>query len=215
MMCRQIVLRGGPGGVVRLGDVADVHPGAMPQFFAVSANGKRAVTLLVYQQPGTDMVAIAHAAQAALSGFAPQLPPGVTLSKWYDQSTLMLAAAGSGTRCHPHRRRAGGAGAAGLPAQLARHAARRARSCPCRAGRRDAGALAVRQSFNIMTLGGMAAAIGLIIDDVIVMIEHIERRAGRGEAGAAGWVVRAGRSSPPAHRLVGGDADRLRRRSPS
>src|SRR6185437_4626732 len=32
------------------------------------------------------------------------------------------------------------------------------------------------QSFNIMTLGGMAAAIGLIIDDAIVMIEHIERR---------------------------------------
>jgi multidrug efflux pump subunit AcrB len=40
------------------------------------------------------------------------------------------------------------------------------------------------QSFNIMTLGGMAAAIGLIIDDAIVMIEHIDRRlseaAGRG-----------------------------------
>jgi multidrug efflux pump subunit AcrB len=34
----------------------------------------------------------------------------------------------------------------------------------------------IGQSFNIMTLGGMAAAIGLIIDDAIVMIEHIERR---------------------------------------
>src|ERR1019366_3076757 len=32
------------------------------------------------------------------------------------------------------------------------------------------------QSFNIMTLGGMAAAVGLIIDDAIVMIEHMERR---------------------------------------
>src|SRR5439155_14103749 len=36
------------------------------------------------------------------------------------------------------------------------------------------------QSFNIMTLGGMAAAIGLIIDDAIVMIEHIERRLAEG-----------------------------------
>ena len=36
--------------------------------------------------------------------------------------------------------------------------------------------LVLGQSFNIMTLGGMAAAIGLIIDDAIVMIEHIERR---------------------------------------
>ena len=33
-------------------------------------------------------------------------------------------------------------------------------------------------TFNIMTLGGIAAAIGLLIDDVIVMIEHIARRAG-------------------------------------
>ncbi|MFZ3237800.1 MAG: efflux RND transporter permease subunit, partial [Stellaceae bacterium] len=32
-------------------------------------------------------------------------------------------------------------------------------------------------SFNIMTLGGIAAAVGLLIDDVIVMIEHIDRRA--------------------------------------
>jgi hypothetical protein len=37
---------------------------------------------------------------------------------------------------------------------------------------------ATGQSFNIMTLGGIAAAVGLIIDDVIVMVEHIARRAG-------------------------------------
>ena len=34
-------------------------------------------------------------------------------------------------------------------------------------------------TFNIMTLGGIAAAIGLLIDDAIVMIEHIARRAGK------------------------------------
>jgi multidrug efflux pump subunit AcrB len=36
------------------------------------------------------------------------------------------------------------------------------------------------QSFNIMTLGGMAAAVALIIDDAIVMIEHIMRRLHEG-----------------------------------
>ncbi len=41
-------------------------------------------------------------------------------------------------------------------------------------------------SFNIMTLGGLAASVGLVIDDVIVMIEHIARRsAGRRAAGGA------------------------------
>src|SRR5204862_7445668 len=34
----------------------------------------------------------------------------------------------------------------------------------------------LKMSFNIMTLGGMAAAVGLIIDDAIVMVEHIVRR---------------------------------------
>ncbi len=40
-------------------------------------------------------------------------------------------------------------------------------------------------SFNIMTLGGIAAAVGLLIDDVIVMVEHIARRAGASADGQA------------------------------
>lgn len=52
-------------------------------------------------------------------------------------------------------------------------------------------------SFNIMTLGGIAAAVGLLIDDVIVMIEHIARRAGTpredGSPAGRGAVLPAGR----------------------
>jgi multidrug efflux pump subunit AcrB len=56
-------------------------------------------------------------------------------------------------------------------------------------------------SFNIMTLGGVAAAVGLLIDDVIVMIEHIARRAGARPA------------DDEASRLEGaGDQSRLRGR---
>ena len=44
---------------------------------------------------------------------------------------------------------------------------------------------ALGQSFNIMTLGGMAAAVGLIIDDAIVMAEHIVRR--RDAGGGRRW----------------------------
>ena len=44
----------------------------------------------------------------------------------------------------------------------------------------DNGAAALRGglTFNIMTLGGIAAAVGLVIDDVITMVEHLARRAG-------------------------------------
>ena len=48
----------------------------------------------------------------------------------------------------------------------------------------------LRLSFNIMTLGGIAAAVGLLIDDVIVMVEHIARRAGARRPRAARWPAR-------------------------
>src|SRR6266513_3003347 len=50
---------------------------------------------------------------------------------------------------------------------------------------------ALKMSFNIMTLGGMAAAVGLIIDDAIVMVEHIVRR------------VRGAREADPHSRVLG------------
>jgi len=50
---------------------------------------------------------------------------------------------------------------------------------------------ALGQTFNIMTLGGMAAAIGLIIDDAIVIIEHIERRLVERGSRQRGEVERA------------------------
>ncbi len=173
---RHIVVRGGPDGVLRLSDVASVHAGVTPQYFAVSADGKQAVTVLLFQQPGSNSVAIAHAAERALAGFAPQIPPGVRLSKWYDQSTLVVAAASSVRDAILI-----GVGLAALvllfflrswsitllavlivPASLA------------------AAVLVLSllgMSFNIMTLGGLAASVGLVIDDVIVMIEHLARRA--------------------------------------
>ena len=46
-------------------------------------------------------------------------------------------------------------------------------------------------SLNIMTLGGMAAAVGLIIDDAIVMVEHIMRRLGGGDGPEHDRVLRA------------------------
>src|SRR3989440_11297104 len=52
----------------------------------------------------------------------------------------------------------------------------------------------LKMSFNIMTLGGMAAAVGLIIDDAIVMVEHIVRRArGSAEGNARSRVLGAAR----------------------
>ena len=60
-------------------------------------------------------------------------------------------------------------------------------------------------SFNIMTLGGIAAAVGLVIDDVIVMVEHIARRAGAegtGDGATDGATVGAAAVLPAAHEFM-------------
>jgi multidrug efflux pump subunit AcrB len=189
---KQTVIRAAPGAVIRLVDVADVRIGVVPQFLGVDANGKRAVTVLLYQQPGTDMVHIAGAADAASAGFAPQLPPGVTLTKSYDQSALVLAAAGSVRDAiligivlaaivllvFLRNWRITLLAIAIVPASLA------------------AAILVLSMlglSFNIMTLGGLAASVGLVIDDVIVMIEHIARRSTEGAAKHGRlWILGAG-----------------------
>jgi CzcA family heavy metal efflux pump len=183
---RDVVVRAGAGGVVRVGDVADVVRSAQPQWVRVNADGQDAVLLQVYQQPAANSVQMVADVKARLAQFHKHLPAGVDIAAWYDQSQLVTAAAVSVRDAILI-----GIVLAGLvlfvflrntrvilvalivvPAVLA------------------ITVLLLRvlgMSFNMMTLGGMAAAVGLIIDDVIVMLEQIMRRLQSGAA-AAGSV---------------------------
>ncbi|KAB2641677.1 MAG: efflux RND transporter permease subunit [Verrucomicrobia bacterium] len=175
------ILRSGTNGVLRVKDVAEVRDDTAPQFIRVTADGRDAVIFQIYQQPGANTVQIAADAKAQLAGLGDKLPAGIKLSQWYDQSDLIVASAKSVSDAVL----IGAALAAfvlfaflrnwkitliallALPASLA------------------ATILLLKvlgMSFNIMTLGGMAAAVGLIIDDSIVMVEHIVRRL-RGGSG--------------------------------
>ncbi len=189
---RNIVLRAGPGYVLRLGDVAKVTLGVVPQFLDVDANGKQAVTLLLYQSQGSDMVSTAHKVEKALAGFKSQIPPGVILSKWYDQSTLVLAAAGSVRDAIL----IGIVLAAAVLFLFLRNWRITLLAITIVPASLAASVLVLSMfglSFNIMTLGGLAASVGLVIDDVIVMIEFIAHRSATGwrEPGRL-WVLRSG-----------------------
>ena len=171
----QVVVKSAGGGIVRLGDVATVRLTSAPQFVRVTADGRDAVLINVYQQPSGDTVRIVKDVARVFAAARRTAPPGVRVSPWYDQSELITASA------------RGLAEAIAIGAVLA--------ALVLLVFLRNIGVtvvaivvvpvvlalttLALRltgQSFNIMTLGGMAAAIGLIIDDAIVMIEHMERR---------------------------------------
>lgn len=177
---RHIVLRAGPGGMVRLGDVARVSLSHVPQWLRVNADGQDAVLLQVYQQPAGNSVQIAKEVKQRLADFAPQMPSGVKVANWYDQTQLVTGAASS----------VRDAILIGIVlAGLVLFAFLRNTRVILIALIVVPAVLAITMlllrvlgmSFNMMTLGGMAAAVGLIIDDVIVMLEHIMRRLNQGE----------------------------------
>lgn len=179
-----VVLRAGPAGVIRVGDVATVGPSTAPNFTRVTADGRDAVLLLVYQQPGGNTVRIAHGVAARIAEqrqTEPWLRDGsVAIANWYDQSRLI-------TDSEQSTRDAIliGIGLAAVVLLVFLRDWRATLIAMLAVPVVIAGTTlllhVLGMSINLMTLGGIAAAVGLIIDDDIVMIEHIARRLHGGD----------------------------------
>jgi CzcA family heavy metal efflux pump len=170
-----VVIKSAGGGVVRLGDVAKVQFTSAPAFSRVTADSRPAVSINVYQQPSGDTVRIVKAVADVFAEARATAPPGLTVKTWYDQSTLIVSSAQELAISI-----AIGAALAGLVLLVFLRNPRVTLIAvvvvPVVLAITTLMLKVLGQSFNIMTLGGMAAAIGLIIDDAIVMIEHMERR---------------------------------------
>ncbi len=169
------VVRSAKDGVVLLKDVATVSRESAPNWWRVSADGAEAVIFQIFQQPGANTVQISNELKSKLAELSKQLPPDVRVSNWYDQSDLILSSAAS-------VRDAILLGIL-LSAFILLLFLRSARitliaivSVPSVLAVTILLLYVFGMSFNIMTLGGMAAAVGLIIDDTIVMVEHMIRR---------------------------------------
>jgi len=190
---RHTVIGSGDNGLVELDDIASVHAATMPQWQRVTADGHDAVALHVYQQPGGNTVEIVNAVKARLAGYRDKLPAGLSVSNWYDQSELITASAASVRDAIL----IGVVLAALVLLAFLRHLLITLVAVlvvPAVLATTVLLLYALHMSFNIMTLGGMAAAVGLIVDDAIVMIEHIVRR------------VREGAEGAPRHDLIRGAA---------
>ena len=172
---RQIVVRADSHGIVHLGDIADVTLSHVPQWIRVGADGQDAVLIQILQQPDGNSVQIARDVKQRLQDYAPQMPAGVQVASWYDQSQLVTGAAGSVRDAILI-----GIVLAGLVLFVFLRNTRvifiAMLVVPAVLGITVLLLHVLGMSFNMMTLGGMAAAVGLIIDDVIVMQEHIIRR---------------------------------------
>ncbi|MCF3947030.1 efflux RND transporter permease subunit [Acidiphilium sp. AL] len=174
---RDITLRTAQHGIIRLADIATISKGVVPRWYLVRDQGLPSVEINVYQQSSADMVALQNKVKKKLKQFMAAQPKSIHLVKWYDQTQLVrssVAAVEEGIVI--------GLFLAGLVVLFF-----------LRNWRATSVAMVVvpmavlitslllyvlGMSFNMMTLGGLAASIGLLIDDVIVMIEQIARRAG-------------------------------------
>src|SRR5271157_1143897 len=178
----QIVVKTPNSGVpIRLGDIAAVAPSVAPVYTIVTANGKPAVLLSVNRQPESNTLDVANEVHEKITELRPTLPPGVHLEAFYDQSTIVQQSIAS-------VRDAVLLGIILSAAILVLFL-------------RDWGSSLVAalvipvtllltlivlkltgQSFNLMTLGGLAAAVGLVIDDAIAVLETIVLHRDAGEA---------------------------------
>ncbi len=177
-----IVVKSTPAGVpVRIGDVAIVAPGVKPVYTIVTANGKPAVLLNINRQPDSNTMKVADEVHAEVENIRRSLPPGIELRPFYDQSEIV------GESIKSVR----DAIIIGLVlASIIMVVFLRDWGTSIVAGMVIPVTVLVTfivlkvlgESFNLMTLGGLAAAVGLVIDDAIVVVENIvlHRDAGQG-----------------------------------
>ncbi len=161
------------GVPILLRDVATVESAVEPSYIRTTANGRPAVLISVVKQPTGSTVAIGQAVQDAIARI--KLPEGVKFENWYDQGGFIRRSI-LGTR---------DAIVIGILLSMIvmflflrnwRVSLVMVVVVPLTIAATLVCLKIVGETINIMTLGGIAAAVGLIIDDSIVVIENIFAR---------------------------------------
>src|SRR5260370_15981464 len=176
-----IVIKTPPNGPpVKMRDVATVLPSVQPVYTIVTANGKPAVLLNTSRQPQSNTVQVADAVHAEIESIKKTLPRGVQVSPFYDQSELVRASISSVRDAILI-----GLALAAIILILFLHdwgsSIVAALVIPATVAITFIALRFMGQSFDLMTLGGLAAAVGLVIDDAIVVVEKLvlDRDAGQ------------------------------------
>jgi CzcA family heavy metal efflux pump len=178
----QIVVKSSKDNVpIRINDIAKVAPSEAPVYTIVTANGKPAVLLSINRQPESNTLDVAREVQTKIAELHATLPPGVHLESFYDQSIIVQDSIASVRDAvllgivlssailvlFLHDWGSSFVAAMVIPVTL----------LLTFIVLKLAG-----QSFNLMTLGGLAAAVGLVIDDAIVVLENIVLHRDAGES---------------------------------
>ena len=176
---QSLVIASRDGRIIRLGDVAAVGTGSLTRYGAVTKNGKaEAVEGLVIALRGADARQVVDGVRARLAELEKTLPAGTHIDVFYDRSDLIDRAVGTVEE-------------ALLEATILvvillilflgdwRAAAIVAATLPMAALITFLFMRGMGLSANLMSLGGLAIAIGMLVDGAVVVVENIVERLGR------------------------------------
>lgn len=170
------------GATIRVSDLGKVVPGSPDRTLLVTGNGRDAISISVSQQIGASILALKQGVDDALATLATTLPSGIKISRVYDLAEFVEEAIASVRDAiligsilaiivllvFLRNLKLTFVAAITLPLAV----------IPTFVFMKIFGG-----TINQMSMGGLAVAIGLVIDDAVVVVENIHRRASDGEAG--------------------------------
>ncbi len=165
---------------IRLSDIATIEPAAQETYINCISNQRPAVLVNIIKQPGSNAVSITQEVEKRLQSIRKDLPPGVEMKKWYDLSEFIQKSMASVR------------GSIFLGALFTIVVLflflRRIRLTIVTAAIIPIALLITfilikltGMNLSLMSLGGLAAAIGILVDNAIVVVENIERYLEQGK----------------------------------
>ncbi len=169
-----VVVRNDGNRIVRLQDVSTVGVHEATEYIRINANGREGLLVAVIKQPNANLVSVSKAMEAKIAALTKILPPDVTIRPYYVQADFVNDAVHSVTDSLWI-----GLALAIIVAIIFLRSLKASATIlitiPVTLCLTIIVLYAIGYTFNIMTLGAVAAAIGLIIDDAIVVVEQIHR----------------------------------------
>ena len=169
-----IVVKNDGKRVVQLRDIADVQIREATEYIKINANGKEGLLIAVLKQPNSNLIDISKDIESKVKELRQILPKDVTIKPYYIQADFVNESVKSVTDSLWI-----GLALAILVAIIFLRSLKASATIlitiPVTLALTIIVLYAIGYTFNIMTLGAVAAAIGLIIDDAIVVVEQIHR----------------------------------------
>ena len=171
---KNIVIKNTGHRIVRLQDIASVDVKEAVEYTKINANGKEGILIAIIKQPNANLVAMSVLMEKKIADLKAILPKGVSIQPYYVQADFVNESVKSVTDSLWI-----GLGLAIIVAIIFLRSLKASATIlitiPVTLCLTLIVLYTIGFTFNIMTLGALAAAIGLIIDDAIVVVEQIHR----------------------------------------